>query len=98
MANGSHIDSLEFRLERLKQISHLSDELYCDFFNVISQNTQSGMDIYWNYYVEKADEFHLHFNAVRPFCLTYRADIGYKGHSRSCLSDDLDVESAAPGG
>jgi hypothetical protein len=75
-------ERLELRLERFKQISDLREKLFQRFFRDIADG--GGLSFYnGNGYLNGRDEFHLHFDAIRPFCATKRAHRGRKGRLKS---------------
>jgi hypothetical protein len=92
--------SLELRLERLKRASDLGDEIFKNFFDRapyggIRVGAGGGLD--WNKYRDKCGELHLHFNSIRPFCLTFRADIDPPGWDKT-FPYDLDLHGEASRG
>jgi hypothetical protein len=88
--------SLEFRLDRLKQTSDLRTEAMRRYFDGIPHLAEGGMDRHWHNYINGTDEFHLHFDAVRPCCITYRASIWNEGQ-RFVSANNFHVEDTSSG-
>jgi hypothetical protein len=80
---------LKLRLERIKQIANLRDEVFANFLDGEPHSHGKSLSCEWNKYVDGSDEFHLHFDAIRPFCATFRADV--MGQNRGfALTHDFD--------
>ena len=89
----NHPSALELRLERLKQISNLRLQLMERVFNGLDA-TPVRILSNWGQYKNGAQNLHIHFDAVRPFCATYIAKCDVVRPTRARLSEYTDAQEA----
>ena len=85
--------SAKLRFERLNRVSRLRDETFKRFFNDVADG-HSVMFADRYRYEKGTDELHLHFEAIRPFCLFLRADVNVDGRIEA-VCDHFDPKRAA---